>query len=711
MRSQPHRLPSARRAAALVAALALLLTSLPSAPLAAAAPAASSPVPANALFVAALDLRPDNPSLKVLVEQFREQERAVTSAMLLLLGQSGLTALATGLDLEDDVLPWLDRRLYLVGTPPAEEGKPPRLMLLAEVKDAARANQALDTVLPRAAATLNGKQFQRAIGDSLLRHLAVPGTGHFQFTLKGNALGISRNIGALEEWIHQPPAAEAPAAWQAAQQSLQPGLLTVGVSPALLGEQAAPAAMLGLKSAALSLSFSPAGGRVEIAADLTDTADQGPVGIAAAQLAQARIRGEALAALPASALGAATAASPGPLLDALGVKPLLFLSLGNLLGEQSATLMPQLRPAVERLLAGEVAVALLAVTPEPRWAAVLAAPDESTVREALPQLRRVAAAIPEATVTDAAAPLSGFAVKLPGEEGKSFHLTASGKRLLVASDPKTLQETLATAEAPASGFAAKAAFGLLRENLDANAVLTAYVDTPALARALAQLQQAAMTEDGEVDMPLKYVTRLTDALLLPFPATGLSVAMREKIGRVTLFQPIEWEKASPSTAVAALPAGVALVTAIGVPAAVRARVDGKESRCEQNMTRIAAALFEYAKAHNNRLPAAANWRPALAPYLTDDTVWKCPADTQAHPSGYALNSRLAGRALTEIPNAEELLLLYETSHAGQNPAGTGTDLAAPRHRGQNHFAFLDGYVELLDQDDLDETMWGSAPGK
>jgi len=548
-------------------------------------------IPADAAIVAAVDLRSDNPTIKLMLDQLRPQERAVGEALLLMLAQMGLSEVASGVDVETDVLPWVGRRVYLAGLPTGEKGGPPRLMALVEVRDAGRAAKTLDAVLPKLAASRKGKLFQRQVGGALLRHLSIPGFGHVQLALKQGALAISPVQGLIEDWLKASPAADGDGDWAQAMRLVPPGMLMVAVTNRVAGkEMGVQAGKMGLGAAALSVSASPAGTRVELALKTKP----GLAATAVEQLAKTPLTGEALAAVPEAALAAASLAPVGNLLKELGFGALVSTQLRVLLGSQAGTLMARLQPVLDNLLKSETAAALMALTPKPRWLGVVAMPDEAAVGGAVSALHEALATVRGAKVTaadDASGP--GFVATLPtakDKPGVAIHVIGAGKRLLVASDPETLKQGVATAHAPqTAGLRASAAYQGVREQIGTQASLELFVNTRSLGQAAASLGFRQALKDTPLNVPEKYATRFVDALLLPYGGMGLSLAARDGVGRATIFQQVDWKASSGPGAMAIVP----VVAAVAVPALLKARKSGKETAALQVLKSLRSAEETY----------------------------------------------------------------------------------------------------------------------
>jgi hypothetical protein len=124
-----------------------------------------------------------------------------------------------------------------------------------------------------------------------------------------------------------------------------------------------------------------------------------------------------------------------------------------------------------------------------------------------------------------------------------------------------------------------------------------------------------------------------------------------------------------------------------------------ETHCKWNLERLNMAMTAYTNDHDNTLPEAARWREQLKPYLEQvqyspngRSVLKCEADNSSAACSYAMNSNISGKNAGDL--SRRTVIFYETSHPGDCPSGTGTDVAdPPRHPGGNFYAFVGGAVK------------------
>lgn len=125
--------------------------------------------------------------------------------------------------------------------------------------------------------------------------------------------------------------------------------------------------------------------------------------------------------------------------------------------------------------------------------------------------------------------------------------------------------------------------------------------------------------------------------------------------------------------------------------------DVRRAGCAGNVKQLGLALQMYALDFDDRLPAAATWETAGAPYHKNARLNACPSDP-AHGQSYAFNSAVGGRSLKLLADPEAAPVLFDsTLHAanGHDPLRSWV----PRHRRARKpvglAGFADGHVKAL----------------
>ena len=145
-------------------------------------------------------------------------------------------------------------------------------------------------------------------------------------------------------------------------------------------------------------------------------------------------------------------------------------------------------------------------------------------------------------------------------------------------------------------------------------------------------------------------------------------------------------------------ASLTLQTAIIKPVFERARASAQKAVCLSNTKNLSLAMLMYTQDHEGRFPEADGWVEALADYIADESVLKCPEDDSEASCSYGMNAALSGKTLDEIGDPSGIVLFFETASPGDNPAGGAADIVdPPRHLGGNNYGFIDGHVVWLEE--------------
>ena len=143
-------------------------------------------------------------------------------------------------------------------------------------------------------------------------------------------------------------------------------------------------------------------------------------------------------------------------------------------------------------------------------------------------------------------------------------------------------------------------------------------------------------------------------------------------------------------------ASLALQTAIIKPAFERARQSAQKAVCLSNVKNLSVAVMMYTQDHEGRFPEAEGWVAALAEYIGDESVLKCPEDDSEGRCSYGMNAALSGRSVEELENPAEIVVFLETASPGDSPVGGAEDVVSPpRHPTGNSYGFADGHAHTL----------------
>lgn len=165
------------------------------------------------------------------------------------------------------------------------------------------------------------------------------------------------------------------------------------------------------------------------------------------------------------------------------------------------------------------------------------------------------------------------------------------------------------------------------------------------------------------------------------------------------------------TGIAASAVGIVLVPtmsilmAIMMPALSSARHQARTAATMNNAKQLCLAMIMYSDEHDGRFPPADNWPDALAPYLGhDEKILRSLFDPKAGRA-WAMNAYLRGRQQSDIEQPHRVVLIFEAEY-GSPPSG-GQELLPEEPRGNRGYVigFLDGHVEIVRPEKLDELNW------
>ncbi|MEA2554595.1 MAG: hypothetical protein QOJ65_2771 [Fimbriimonadaceae bacterium] len=106
--------------------------------------------------------------------------------------------------------------------------------------------------------------------------------------------------------------------------------------------------------------------------------------------------------------------------------------------------------------------------------------------------------------------------------------------------------------------------------------------------------------------------------------------------------------------------------------------------CSAGIAEIQLAMKEYEKDHGGKLPPAKTWQDDIRPYfakiaedhkkspakfigtLDPNGMWGCRDEVGTAMTGFAFNSELGGKKVSEIPNPSSTVLLFEVEKPALN---------------------------------------------
>jgi prepilin-type processing-associated H-X9-DG protein len=152
-----------------------------------------------------------------------------------------------------------------------------------------------------------------------------------------------------------------------------------------------------------------------------------------------------------------------------------------------------------------------------------------------------------------------------------------------------------------------------------------------------------------------------------------------------------------------------ILAAILMPAIFSAREAAYSAASANNVRQLCMMANQYALSHRQKLLPADTWpevfqqEVGLSPEVMAD-----PAD-EGSGRAYAMNAALAGRTLV-APDPGRTVLFFEC-RPGAPPCG-GQDLLPerPRHGRGYVIGFLDGHVESVPPENIENLVWEPKPG-
>ena len=162
-----------------------------------------------------------------------------------------------------------------------------------------------------------------------------------------------------------------------------------------------------------------------------------------------------------------------------------------------------------------------------------------------------------------------------------------------------------------------------------------------------------------------------------------------------------------------------LLVAILMPAVSTARVHAMGAVDAVNMRQVCLAAVMYAADNNSCLPDPENWKDQLEQYLPGhpDQVPKSPYEGVIG-CGFAMNNQLIDSLegqrvplkMDKIADPSKTVLFFEGGN--NSPSAGGPELLPDKPRGPQGYliGFVDGHVENVAQDDLDELNWSPDGG-
>ncbi len=144
---------------------------------------------------------------------------------------------------------------------------------------------------------------------------------------------------------------------------------------------------------------------------------------------------------------------------------------------------------------------------------------------------------------------------------------------------------------------------------------------------------------------------------------------------------------------------LAIAASMLFPVFARSREKARSTSCLSNMKQLAVGASMFAQDHEERLPGAVTWHDDIMPYVNNEQLFTCPTRSEGAKGGYDINPHVAGRKISDIPNPETTILLYEVDASGQ---------PVFPHNGGANYAYVDGHCKWLHKRDHPEDLQSSG---
>ena len=149
---------------------------------------------------------------------------------------------------------------------------------------------------------------------------------------------------------------------------------------------------------------------------------------------------------------------------------------------------------------------------------------------------------------------------------------------------------------------------------------------------------------------------------------------------------------------------ILLLMVILMPSLAKARHQARNVVSMNNVKQLCLATLIYCDENEQKFPPCDNWPDVLKSYCREPKILASPYEPYKGRS-YAMNAELNGRRKTDIGEPARTVLLFE-AQPGSPPAG-GRELLPAKPYGLKGYVigFLDGHIELVRPERLDELIW------
>jgi hypothetical protein len=153
-----------------------------------------------------------------------------------------------------------------------------------------------------------------------------------------------------------------------------------------------------------------------------------------------------------------------------------------------------------------------------------------------------------------------------------------------------------------------------------------------------------------------------------------------------------WKKGDVTAAVGAVSLTGILVWAIGCGGSGGGSKSSPYALSVSRVVQLQLGLQLYEGDWDEVLPTSGKWMDAVTPYVHDASLFHSPAVGQGY--GYALNSQIAGHALSDFPTPETIVSIFDSTDLTRNATDPTSTMPNPARYGlKNTIGYLDGSTQ------------------